>query len=81
MVISKVTVNQVAPNGKQVAVASVTFNGELTVHGFRVCRGDEGLYVLFPHRGKWRMVEAESGTLRNEVAIAVLEAVKQKGAS
>ena len=55
-----VTVRPIAPMGNLLAFANVTIGDCFKIDGFRICSGENGLYVNMPStqdkQGKWRDV-------------------------
>lgn len=55
-----VTVRPIAPKGNLMAFANVTIGDCFKIDGFRICSGENGLYVNMPStqdkQGKWRDV-------------------------
>ena len=55
-----VTVRPIAPMGNLLAFANVTIGDCFKIDGFRICSGENGLYVNMPStqdkQGKWRYV-------------------------
>ena len=55
-----VTVRPIAPMGNLLAYANVTIGDCFKIYGFRICSGENGLYVNMPStqdkQGKWRDV-------------------------
>ena len=55
-----VRVRPIAPMGNLLAYANVTIGGCFKIDGFRICSGENGLYVNMPStqdkQGKWRDV-------------------------
>ena len=55
-----VTVRPIAPMGNLLAFANVTIGDSFKIDGFRICSGENGLYVNMPStqdkQGKWRDV-------------------------
>ena len=55
-----VTVRPIAPMGNLLAFANVTIGNCFKIDGFRICSGENGLYVNMPStqdkQGKWRDV-------------------------
>lgn len=55
-----VTVRPIAPMGNLLAYANVTIGDCFKIDGFRICSGENGLYVNMPStqdkQGKWRDV-------------------------
>ena len=55
-----VRVRPIAPMGNLLAFANVTIGGCFKIDGFRICSGENGLYVNMPStqdkQGKWRDV-------------------------
>ena len=55
-----VTVRPIAPMGNLMAFANVTIGDCIKIDGFRICSGENGLYVNMPStqdkQGKWRDV-------------------------
>lgn len=56
-----VTVRPIAPMGNLLAYANVTIGDCFKIDGFRICSGENGLYVNMPStqdkQGKWRDCE------------------------
>ena len=54
-----VTVRPIAPMGNLLAFANVTIGDCFKIDGFRICSGENGLYVNMPStqdkQGKWRI--------------------------
>jgi len=50
MQITDVRVRKVTGDGKMLATATVTFDGEFVVHDIKVIDGDNGLFIAMPSR-------------------------------
>ena len=72
-----VTVRPIAPMGNLLAYANVTIGDCFKIDGFRICSGENGLYVNMPStqdkQGKWR-IEGYGQAIEN--LQATLEATK-----
>jgi stage V sporulation protein G len=76
MKVTKVTFIK-AEQGRLQGYASITLDGSLAVHGIRVIRGDDRVFVAMPSKKdgeKFRdIVHPINGELRREIESAVIE--------
>ena len=77
----KVRIDSILPQGGAKAEASISFNDDLIIAGFRVCDGKNGLFVSPPdHRAKGQWVDscyAKSKELREFMSSSILNAYAQ----
>ena len=76
-----VTVRPIAPMGNLLAFANVTIGDCFKIDGFRICSGENGLYVNMPStqdkQGKWRDVcWPVTADFRRQLNDATLEATR-----
>ena len=77
-----VTVRPIAPMGNLLAYANVTIGDCFKIDGFRICSGENGLYVNMPStqdkQGKWRDVcWPVTADFRRQINAALIEGYGQ----
>lgn len=77
----KVRIDSILPQGVAKAEASISFNDDLIIAGYRVCDGKNGLFVSPPnHRTKGQWADscyAKSKELREFINSSILDAYAQ----